>query len=41
VAQGIVEDLSGTVATARILQGNANLSADNTTRVQFLRQSFL
>jgi WD40 repeat protein len=41
VAQGIVEDLSGTVATARILQGNANLSADAGTRVQFLRQSFL
>lgn len=39
MAEGIVEDLSGTVATARILRGNASLSADANTRVQFLRQS--
>ncbi|MEB3362055.1 MAG: WD40 repeat domain-containing protein [Synechococcaceae cyanobacterium] len=38
MAEGIVEDLSGTVATARILRGNASLSADANTRVQFLRQ---
>lgn len=38
VAEGVVEDLSGTVATTRILRGNASRSADTTTRVQFLRQ---
>jgi Tol biopolymer transport system component len=38
VAEGVVEDLSGTVATTRILRGNASRSADTKTRVQFLRQ---
>lgn len=41
VAEGLVEDLSGDVATARILRGNASLSADAQTRVQFLRQPLL
>ncbi|MEB3169330.1 MAG: hypothetical protein VKK97_11455, partial [Synechococcaceae cyanobacterium] len=39
VAEGVVEDLSGTVATARILRGDANRMADERTRVQILRQS--
>ena len=39
VAEGIVEDLSGNVATTRILRGDASLSAGPQTRVQFLRQT--
>jgi hypothetical protein len=38
VAEGVVEDLSGTVATTRIVRGNASRTADTQTRVQFLRQ---
>jgi WD40 repeat protein len=39
VAEGVVEDLGGDVATARIVRGDASRSADAQTRVQFLRQS--
>jgi hypothetical protein len=40
VARGIVDDLNGGLATAKITQTTqVNLALSETTRIQFLRQS--